>query len=137
MTSHAVAEALDAAVRLGVRYGATAVALVGSQARMAASPESDVDLVVLLEDPGQLLFWDDWFATFGPGVALVRKSRFGALEERRLLRADGLVVEVCVGLPAWASVDPLDPGTAAVVAAGLRVLWDPQGLLSRLLYAVA
>jgi hypothetical protein len=71
------------------------------------------------------------------GRRLVRCSSFGLLEERRLVRADGLVVEVCVGLPAWAATDPVDPGTAAVVAGGLRVLWDPSGLLHRLLGALA
>ena len=136
MTAGAVAGVLDSAVLLGQRYAAAAVALVGSHARLEATEGSDVDLVVLLDDPGRLLLKDDWWDMLGPGAELVRSSSFGALEERRLLRADGLVVEVCVGLPIWAGVDPVDPGTASVVRGGLRVLWDPHGLLHRLLDVV-
>ena len=136
MTSGAVADVVDASVLLGQRYGMAAVALVGSHARGHARPASDLDLVVLMADPSVLLTSDEWWACFGKDVVLVRSSSFGAVEERRLLRADGLVVEVCVGLPTWAGVDPVDPGTAAVVAGGLRVLWDPDGLLLRLLDAL-
>jgi hypothetical protein len=137
MTSGTVAGVLDAAVLLGLRYDATAVALVGSHARGEATTESDVDLVLLLEEPGPLLDSEDWFATLGEGAELVRSASFGAVEERRLRRPDGLVVEVCVGLPSWADVDPVDAGTASVVAGGLRVLWDPYGLLHRLLDAAS
>jgi hypothetical protein len=136
MTSGAVAGVLDAAVLLGLRYGAAGVALVGSHARLEATSGSDVDLVVLLAEPGPLLGSDDWFSLFGEGAALVRSQVFGAVEERRLRRPDGLVVEVCVGRPSWAAVDPLEPGTASVAADGLLVLWDPQGLLHRLLDVV-
>jgi hypothetical protein len=136
MTEGSVAGVLDAAVLLALRYGAAAVALVGSHARGEATSGSDVDLVVLLDEPGPLLASDDWVGLFGEGAVLVRSESFGVVEERRLRRPDGLVVEVCVGVPAWAAVDPVDPGTASVAAAGLRVLWDPHGLLHRLLDVV-
>lgn len=128
--------ALDAAVELARRSGAAALALVGSWARADARPDSDLDLVLLVEDPERLLTSTDWFGVFGEGVHLVRAGDFGALQERRLLTADGHEIEVCLGRPGWAAVEPVDEGTAAVVRGGMRALHDPHGLLSRLLAAV-
>ena len=50
--------------------------------------------------------------------------------------ASGLEVELDVGTPAWASVDPVDPGTRKVVSDGMRVLHDPDGLPAGLVEAV-
>jgi hypothetical protein len=110
--------------------------LVGSRARGDARPDSDVDLVVLVDEPGGMLDRSAWFAIFGEGTRLIRAASFGAIQERRLRRPDGLVVEVGVGQPAWASVDPVDAGTARVVRDGFVALHDPRGLLAELLAAV-
>ncbi len=45
-------------------------------------------------------------------------------------------LEIGFARPAWAKVDPLDPGTRRVVADGCRILHDPDRLLSRLCAAV-
>ena len=66
---------------------------------------------------------------------LVRSEDFGLLQERRLRRSDGLEVEVAIGGRAWAALPP-DPGSARVVRNGMRVLFDPRGLLSELADAV-
>lgn len=116
------------------RSDIVAVALVGSYARNAASPESDVDLVLLTSRPTHYTMREDWVADLGVGE-LVQTKHWGAITERRLRRPDGLEVEVGIGKPTWASVDPVDPGTRKVVTAGIRLLHDPHGLLQRLLGA--
>jgi hypothetical protein len=116
--------------------GVAAVALVGSWARGAARADSDVDVVVLLDEPSRMLDTPAWHATYGEGTELIRAADFGAIQERRLLRPDGLVVEVGIGRPSLADVDPVDPGTARVTRDGLVPLHDPRGLLARLLAAV-
>ena len=109
-----------------------AIALVGSWARFAGRPDSDVDLVVLTPAPLTLLSASSWFQIFGEGSELVRSEDFGLLQERRLRRPDGLEVEVGIGTPEWAATDSPDTGTARVVRDGMGVLFDPERMLASL-----
>jgi uncharacterized protein len=110
------------------------VALVGSWARGAARPDSDVDLVVLTDDPQRYLEREDWAAELG-GTRIVRTQAWGPLTERRLLLDDGLELEVGVVSPTWAATDPLDLGTGKVVSDGMRILHDPEGRFAALAMA--
>jgi predicted nucleotidyltransferase len=106
-----------------------ALALVGSRARGDARADSDVDLVLLTPAPGAV--GDGWLAAL-PRAELVRSGDWGAIAERRARLPSGLEVEVGIGEPSWAATDPVDPGTRRVVADGLRIVHDPDGLLARL-----
>jgi predicted nucleotidyltransferase len=101
------------------------VALVGSRARDTSRPDSDVDLVILSASPAELLS-GDWPASFGEVVASAIED-YGELRSRRVTYRSGLEVEFGVAAPGWARL-PLDPGTGGVLAGGVRVLHDPQGL---------
>lgn len=114
-----------------------AVALAGSWARGAGWPGSDVDLVVLTGNPVVMLESEDWFALFDPLAELVRQRDFGAIQERRLRLPSGLVVEVGIGNPSWASTDPVDHGTRRVVSDGILPLCDRLGLLRALVLTVS
>ena len=111
-----------------------ALALVGSWAYGAPQPESDVDVVLLTEAPSDYIERDDWLEEIG-AVRLVRTLAWGVITERRFALPSGLEVEVGIGTPAWAAVDPLDAGTRKVVSDGMRVLYDPDRLLAGLLAA--
>ncbi|WP_375490468.1 nucleotidyltransferase domain-containing protein [uncultured Jatrophihabitans sp.] len=129
---------VEVAVRLATAIaGVAAVGLVGSYARGAAGPTSDIDFVVLTDRPQALLESDDWFRLFDPHAELIRSEDFGAIQERRLRLPRGLVVDVGIGRPSWAAVNPVDPGTRRVVSDGLAVLYDPRDLLGGLALAVA
>jgi predicted nucleotidyltransferase len=106
-----------------------AVALVGSHARGAARPDSDVDVVMLSTQPEMYLDDCDWIDRF-PGATLLATRRWGALTERRLVLVDETEVDFGVARTSWASIRPLDPGTARVARDGLIVLHDPDGLLA-------
>jgi predicted nucleotidyltransferase len=102
------------------------LALVGSWARGGARPDSDLDVVLLttsLEHYKELTW---------PGAELVRTRDWGGLTERRLRLASGLELEFGVAPLEWASTDPLDEGTQAVVRDGMRILHDPDRLLANL-----
>ncbi len=117
------------------RDDVTGVALVGSYARGEARPDSDVDLVILSADPAAYLADPAWLAEFG-AAAPPQREDWGAVQALRVYYADGPEVEFGLTSVAWAEI-PLDPGTARVAAAGLRILYDPTGALAALQAAVA
>ncbi len=108
-----------------------AVGLAGSWARGTATPESDVDLVVIVENVHGLLADEAWPAEFGDVVADTRED-WGSVQSRRVHYTDRLEVEFGLTTAQWASL-PLDPGTRRVVADGFQILYDPNGLLQRCL----
>lgn len=62
-------------------------------------------------------------------------EQWGPLTERRFVLPSGLEVEVGVASPSWVTTDPVDPGTRSVVEGGMSILYDPEGLLVRLVDA--
>jgi predicted nucleotidyltransferase len=108
-----------------------AVALIGSYARGTATPSSDVDLVLLVADPGRYLDDTMWTARFGP-VEKMQVEAWGMVTSLRVWYAGGPEVEFGLTTPAWAAA-PLDEGTRRVVSDGLRVLFDRGGHLASLI----
>jgi predicted nucleotidyltransferase len=108
--------------------------LVGSCARNAVRPDSDIDVVLLTTDEPRYLLEDAWAVELGLGE-LIRTRPWGPITERRYSTASGLEVEMNIGSPTWAKTDPVDPGTHRVVTDGARVLHDPAGVLADLLAA--
>jgi DNA polymerase/3'-5' exonuclease PolX len=105
------------------------VALVGSYARGTATNASDVDLVLLAEDPQQYLQDRSWIHTFGRVVSQ-DTEHYGNLVSLRVHYEGGLEVEFGLTDPNWAAV-PLDPGTSEVISAGMKVLFERGPVLSR------
>lgn len=107
--------------------------LVGSYARGATRPDSDVDLVLLTTDEDR--YADNaWTGDVGIGE-LIRVQSWGAVTERRFVTASGLEVEINIGSPDWARLDQVDPGTREVVSDGARPLYDPTAALAALMDA--
>ncbi|MGW1410139.1 nucleotidyltransferase domain-containing protein [Streptomyces sp. NPDC002403] len=107
--------------------------LVGSCARNVARPDSDIDFVLLTTDESRYLA-EGWAGECGLGE-LIRTQSWGPITERRHCTASGLEVEFGIGSPTWAKTDPVDPGTHRVVTDGVRLLYDPVGVLAGLLAA--
>jgi enterochelin esterase-like enzyme/predicted nucleotidyltransferase len=110
------------------------IALVGSHARGMARPESDVDLVILLDDPLALAGDAEWMARFG-SVRRVSDEDWGPVKAKRVHYADGKEVEFGFASPEWAATEPCDAGTLGVVKSGIRVVYDPKGLFRNLAIA--
>ncbi|MEV5428007.1 nucleotidyltransferase domain-containing protein [Streptomyces sp. NPDC052701] len=115
------------------RQDVVGLLLVGSYARDAARPDSDIDLVLLTTDPAPYsgTAWADELAL----GELLRTRAWGPLTERRHATASGREVEIGIGSAQWARTDPVDPGTRRVVTDGARPLHDPAGVLAALIRA--
>lgn len=110
------------------------LALVGSRARGTATPNSDVDLVILCRQPVLLLRNDSWISRFGD-VVTRSIEQYGVTTSMRVVYRGGLEAEFGIAAESWAAV-PVDPGTLGVISDGMRILHDPARLLVRALRAV-
>src|SRR5262249_22219421 len=118
-----------------------ACALVGSYARGQARPDSDIDLVALSSAPLFFRRSTDWInsiplASLGLSVVSWADEDYGPLWSRRMALSDGREIEWGFTTPAWAAIDPIDPGTQRVASDGLRILLDPDGILHDLVQAL-
>ena len=119
------------------RPDVVALALVGSWARGAARPNSDVDLVLLVTEPATYRHDETWpvqipWERVDSRLHSWQDKDYGALWSRHVLLEDGLEIEFGFAAPNWASLNPLDDGTRRVIADGCRILLDKSGLMAAL-----
>lgn len=112
-----------------------AVAVVGSWARGEAKSTSDLDLMILTSEAEQYKSDSRWLpAIFESDPALIPTQwedvTYGVVWSRHVHFVAGEEVEFSFALPAWMKIEPLDPGTERVVRSGIRILFDPDGLMN-------
>ena len=103
------------------------VALVGSHARGAATPESDVDVMILTTNVDKYFQSEVWASLFGE-VEKTEVEHWGVVETLRCFYGAGLELEFNFAPPSWAGV-PVDAGTRRVVSDGMQILFDPRDIL--------
>ena len=106
------------------------VGLVGSHARNAPNEGSDVDLVILTTEVAKYFQNQSWTLQFGE-VEGCDVETWGRVKSLRIFYKDGMEVEYSFSLPDWAST-PVDAGTYRVVSDGMKIIYDPQGILKAL-----
>jgi predicted nucleotidyltransferase len=104
------------------------LALVGSYARGAAREDSDIDLVILTDQPQKYLDDIQWVERFGT-VEKHQTEDYGKLTSLRVWYQNGVEVEYGLTTPDWAAT-PLDAGTREVILGGMIVLFERGILLS-------
>src|SRR5262249_17020847 len=100
---------------------------------------SDIDLVVLASRP-QSFRDDSWLAEIGWVDARPIRwydEEYGRGWSRHLHLEASWELELTFCEPSWAMTDPLDSGTAAVVAEGWKILLDKAGLFEQLFVVTA
>lgn len=113
-----------------------ASALVGSRARGTEREDSDFDLIILTDKIEEFFKDDFWVKCFHRW----RESKiedWGAVKTIRAFYKNGDVYEFNFAAPSWAETNPLDEGTRRVVKDGMKILYDPQGILEKLQTAVS
>jgi predicted nucleotidyltransferase len=106
-----------------------AIALVGSYARGDAKENSDIDLVILTNQPRKYLDQLKWIEYFG-AVEKHQTEDYGRLISIRVWYQNGYEVEYGIATPDWAAT-PLDAGTQEVIGGGMIVLFERGNLLSQ------
>lgn len=104
--------------------------LVGSHARGKARPDSDIDILLLVDEPETYVSNQEWVQRFG-SVTQVTAEDWGAVTSLRVQYVEGGEVEFGLARHDWVE-RPFDRGTARVLRDGFRVLYDPRGLLKDL-----
>ena len=105
-----------------------ALALVGSYAREAAKETSDVDLVIITNNPQKYVSDTEWTRVFGT-VITKNVENYGILTSVRVWYESGLEIEYGFTTHDWVK-KPLDKGTKRVIDDGLRVLFEKEKILS-------
>jgi predicted nucleotidyltransferase len=115
------------------------LAVVGSWARGNARPDSDVDLILLLNEPETFRrqAWLDEIMWHEGHVVHWHDADYGVAWSRHLQLSASGEIELTFCHPWWADTDPVDAGTAEVVSGGCRVLLDKSGLFEKLLSVVS
>lgn len=121
----------------GKREDVSGLALCGSWARGAATPESDLDLIVIADRPDRLRADPGWHGEIdweSAGYSQLNWTDwvYGAVWSRHVGLLPAAAVELTICGRHWADADPVDPGTRRVVGGGFRILLDPAGRLARL-----
>jgi hypothetical protein len=112
-----------------------AVGIVGSWARGTARPESDIDVMLITSNPSKYLSSWQWLSEFGV-THKIQPEDWGLVQSLRTFYKDAREVEFCITTEQWASPAEIDSGTAHVVRDGMRIVFDPNGLLANLMAVV-
>ena len=107
-----------------------AAGVCGSHARGEARHDSDIDFCILTPDPSSLLEDRSWICGFGADAEMPGPTEDYNLVQSIRVFYESTEAEFGVTDQAWAQL-PIDPETAGVMINGLRILYDPEGLLKK------
>ncbi len=121
------------------RDDVAALVVVGSQARSETPADrwSDLDLILLLDDPGPYAEDSGWIADFGDPVLTFLEATMDGHWERRVLYETGEDVDFVLFPASVAERVETSQNAVALLARGYRVLVDRVGIEARLARAAA
>ena len=108
--------------------------LVGSYASNKAHQDSDIDLVLIFNDPKKYVNNLDWIKEFSE-IERHEIEYWGRVTSIRTWYKNGIEVEFGITSAEWAEI-PVDSGTFRVVSDGSKILVDKSKKLEQLLLEV-
>ena len=108
--------------------------LVGSYARNEVHQDSDIDLVLIFNNPKKYINNLDWIKEFGE-IERYEIEYWGRVTSIRAWYKSGIEVEFGITSAEWAET-PVDSGTFRVVSDGSKILVDKYKKLEQLLSEV-
>lgn len=110
------------------------ILLVGSYARDNAKPDSDIDLIIIVNRQSEFINDHKWIHSFG-NVSTYSFEDWGRVQSIRVFYKNSFEVEFGIAESIWAEI-PVDPGTLRVIHDGCKIIIDKSGLLQRLIVKV-
>lgn len=102
------------------------VALVGSYARGEETKNSDIDIMLLVDDPQNYIADTKWADQFGT-IDEKTIEDYGMVTSLRVWYSDSHEVEFGITIPQWGQ-PPIDEETQSVIDNGMIVLFDRSNL---------
>ncbi|MFZ5376297.1 MAG: nucleotidyltransferase domain-containing protein [Patescibacteria group bacterium] len=112
-----------------------AIGLVGSYARNTATENSDFDVMILVEEPSKYLLNNNWLNSFGKVERIIEED-WGAVKTHRVFYDNSAEIEFNIAHKSWAKTNPIDEGTIRPVSDGMKIIYDPEKILFKLMRAV-
>jgi hypothetical protein len=118
-----------------------ALALVGSWARGDPHQGSDIDLFLISDRADECRHDQEWlaeidFESVGYRVASSKDVRYGVVWSRHIVLLANAKVELTFAPRWWARTDRVDTGTRRVVKDGFHIIFDKDGMLTKLVAVV-
>ena len=110
------------------------IGLCGSHANGTARPDSDIDLVLVCENPIQFLGDKQWLSDFGSYTSLALED-YGRVQSLRVHYTNNIEVEFGITGTDWIAL-PLDDDTKRVMQGGFKALYDPSERLGKALATI-
>jgi uncharacterized protein len=139
----AEANAIISAVRSWAieRGDIRAMALVGSWARGNPGQVSDIDLLLLSDRVHEYRHSEGWvteidFRGSGYRHSSSESATYGVVWSRHVHLLPAAEVELAFAECSWAQTEPVDDGTRGVVKDAFHIIFDKDGMLSKLVTAV-
>lgn len=108
-----------------------AIAITGSPSQIIPAPESPIKLIILAKSHKQFFENTIWLNQFGD-LELFQRQKNGKLTSIQAKYAHGFEVIFSFTNSKWALIPP-DKGVRKIVETGIKILYDPGYLLTKLI----
>ena len=110
--------------------------MCGSWARGTASPDSDIDLSIIVEDKNHFKH-SNWLENFNfhkinDKIDYFTDEVYGRVWSRHVFLESKIEIEFSFADRSWADIKIIDEGTKKVVGDGYVILYDPHEILNNL-----
>jgi len=108
------------------------VLLVGSYGRGNPKSNSDIDLIIIVENVTNFLETTDWLASGKESIISIEYEDWIGVQSARVFYEDKTEIEYSFTLKEWADIDPIEEGTYNVLNGGFKILYDPNNYFEEL-----